>query len=182
MEESEPIASGMSKSKKGKVKGKSRIKSMFPDMNSVQREKNDEQESSKSAVKGSEHKEETISELLYDSSNIDRTSISSGHSGRQHDATSLSSTDKFFSLPASQSETSSLNDIVPAAELTSNGVHILEEELEERDKKEKDDDTNPFYENDLTDGCTNDLKSDPTKEVPVVPSCSDAQEQSPKRR
>ena len=115
IEDNESIASGVSKYKKTKVKS-SKLKSLFPDLNHRQERSNGQQD--KTSLLGNETREgecipEQLSKGLQHSNNPDTTSLSSyqsGQSGKQPDATSLSSADRFFSLPESQSETSSIND------------------------------------------------------------------------
>ena len=127
---------------------------------------------------------EQLSEGLHHSNNTESASLSSyqsGHSEKLPDATSLSSADRFFSLPESQSETSSINDNAGINTAGSNDVHVLEEELEERVEKENVDVNNSFHKNDQQNKCTNNLGNSNVLESALA-STSNAQEQSPARR
>lgn len=75
---------------------------------------------------------QTVVDRVKDSANVDSASLSSLKSDRsekQPDTTSISSGDRFFSLPASHSETSSVNDgAIDQTTQVTNDVHVLEEE------------------------------------------------------
>ena len=184
--DNESIASGVSKYKKAKVKS-SKIKSLFPDVDHKQGRSNGQQDKTlilANTTKEVECMPEQLSEGLHHSNNADSTSLSSfqsGQSEKQPDATSLSSADRFFSLPESQSETSSINDntVVNAAGL--NNVHVLEEELEERGEKENVDVKNSFCKSEQQNGCTNNIGNSNVRESAIA-STSNVQEQSPARR
>ena len=153
---------------------------MFPDLNHRQERSNNRQD--KTSLLGNETKEgecmpEQLSKGLQHSNNPDSTSLSSyqsGQSEKQPDATSLSSADRFFSLPESQSETSSINDNAVVNATCFNDDHVLEEELVEGEDKVDVDVNNSFYKSDQQNGCTNNLGNSNIRE-PALASTSNEQ-------
>ena len=142
IKDSEPVALGASRSKKPKVKN-SKIKSMFPEVTNRQ-EAVDYTHDSEATAKDSSHSREqvpdAIVERLKHSGNLESASLSSyksGQSEKQPDTNSMSSGDQFFSLPESQSETSSMADGAVGNVVQPDSVLILEEEDEKGNSSHK---------------------------------------------
>ena len=121
----------------------SKIKSMFPEATNKHRTDDSSLESTSNAEDLSHFQEQvpdTIVERLKHSNYVETTSLSSfksGQSEKQPDTSSISSGDRFFSLPESQSETSSMADSAMGSAAHPNTVLILEEENEKEESFHK---------------------------------------------